>query len=277
MKNVSLFISIVLITFVSCHEAVKQPGILPDSVRQEIIADTMTATLSTHPDMPPKSVDGLFDDFIYSFMTNRAFQMQRINFPLSVTDARSGHKSFIPAAQWKHDRLYSIRQTYVIIYDDAKAQSREKDTKTDRATVEWINFPKKSVKQYLFARQNGLWKLIALRYEAFKQNANADFLNFYQRFATDSVFQRKHVAATVNFTTYDTDNFEMVEGVVDVDQWFAFKPDLPYGEIANVNYGQLYRNSLERIMVINGLSNSMHSSLVFKRKGGQWILTKFEN
>lgn len=132
--------------------------------------------------------------------------------------------------------------------------------------MEWINLNKKTVKQYDFQREEGIWKLKALRYEAVRQNANADFLNFYQRFAVDSAFQRRHVSQTVSFKTYDSDNFETVEGVVDVDQWFAFKPDLPHGVIANVNYGQQYRDNRERVMVISGLSNSMHSVLTFKKK-----------
>lgn len=164
-----------------------------------------------------------------------------------------------------------------MIYGHHNNTNLEKDTKLNRVVVEWINLNKKTVKQYDFQREEGIWKLKALRYEAVRQNANADFLNFYQRFAVDSAFQRRHVSQTVSFKTYDSDNFETVEGVVDVDQWFAFKPDLPHGVIANVNYGQQYRDNRERVMVISGLSNSMHSVLTFKKKNGSWILTKFEN
>ena len=32
---------------------------------------------------PPKAADGLFDDFIYSFMRNPRFQNERIQFPLA--------------------------------------------------------------------------------------------------------------------------------------------------------------------------------------------------
>ena len=57
-------------------------------------------------------------------------------------------------------------------------------------------------------------------------NENGDFLAFYQRFATDSLYQRSHVADPVEFRTYDSETFEEISGVVDVDQWFAFRPDL---------------------------------------------------
>lgn len=277
MKKVFLCVFVVLGVLTSCQGSVKQQTNSRDSVMSQADSVVVDSSVVVDEKMPPKSVDGLFDDFIYSFMTNRRFQMQRIDFPLPVSDARTGTKSYLQQKQWHYDRLYSTKQAYIVIYGHHNNTNLEKDTKLNRVVVEWINLNKKTVKQYDFQREEGIWKLKALRYEDVRQNANADFLNFYQRFAVDSAFQRRHVSQTVSFKTYDSDNFETVEGVVDVDQWFAFKPDLPHGVIANVNYGQQYRDNRERVMVISGLSNSMHSVLTFKKKNGSWILTKFEN
>lgn len=276
MKKVFLCVFVVLGMLTSCQGSIKQQANSQDSIMARVDSATVDSAVVTDEKMPPKSVDGLFDDFIYSFMTNKRFQMQRVDFPLPVVDTRTGVKKELQASQWHFDRLYSTRQSYIVIYDHNNTKL-EKDTKLTRVMVEWINLRKKTIKQYEFIREQGIWKLKSLRYELVSQNANADFLSFYQRFAIDSAFQRHHVAQPVSFKTYDSDNFETVEGVVDVDQWFAFKPELPYGIIANVNYGQQYCNSRERVMVISGLSNSMHSILTFKKKKGSWILTKFEN
>lgn len=276
MKKVFLCVFVVWSFLTSCQGPVKQQTNSRDSVMLQADSVVVGSSVVADEKMPPKSVDGLFDDFIYSFMTNRKFQMQRIDFPLLISDARKGSKSFIQQKQWRFDRLYATKQSYIVIYDHNNT-NLEKNTKLNKVVVEWINLNKKTIKQYNFFREEGIWKLKSLRYETIRQNANADFLTFYQRFAVDSVFQRRHVSQTVSFKTYDSDNFETVEGVVDVDQWFAFKPDLPHGVIANVNYGQQYRDNRERVMVISGLSNSMYSVLTFKKKNGSWILTKFEN
>ena len=108
-------------------------------------------------------------------------------------------------------------------------------------------------------------------------NENGDFLAFYQRFATDSLYQRSHVADPVEFRTYDSETFEEISGVVDVDQWFAFRPDLPRDVITNLRYGQPYAGSDCRIVVINGLSSSLSCNLTFKRWGKTWRLVAFQN
>ena len=45
--------------------------------------DTMENLISETP--MPKAADELFDDFIFNFAANKKLQMQRIQFPLKVT------------------------------------------------------------------------------------------------------------------------------------------------------------------------------------------------
>ncbi len=225
--------------------------------------------------IPPKSADELFNDFIYGFMTSRKFQKERVRFPLPYVEM--GRRDSLKAGQWRFDPLYSRRETYTVIYGRVKDKRMAKSTQLDSVVVETLNLVRKRVKQYLFQRGPIGWMLTSIQVTPLSANENSDFLTFYQRFATDSVFQRAHVAEFVDFTTYDTSTFEEISGTVDVDQWFAFRPELPHNEITNVCYGQSYRHTPYRIVVIDGLSNSMTSSLTFKREGRTWKLVAFEN
>ena len=224
---------------------------------------------------PPTSVDELFDDFIYGFMTNRKFQYSRIRFPLPY--AADGREDSLTAAQWRFDRIYSQQESYTVIYARAKEEQMAESTDLSHVVVEWIELEKSQVSEYIFDRLPEGWFLTAFRIVPVTENVNADFISFYQCFACDSVFQREHIREPVEFKTYDNDSFEEISGVVDVDQWFVFHPDLPTDVITNIDYGQSYTDSDYRIMAINSLSSSMFSYLTFKRSADTWILVSFEN
>lgn len=266
---------ILVLLFASCSGSKKDLPASEIKAQTDSLVTRADSLSKIDEPLPPKTADEFFNDFIYGFMTNRKFQLQRIKFPLQKVV--NGAVSFMEKPAWHFDRIYSHQETYTVIYDRLSSIKIEKDTSVKQAIVEWIYLNKKQVKQYIFNRINGEWFLTSLNYHAMSKNVNADFLLFYQRFAVDSAFQRNHITNPVSFKTYDSDNFQTIDGVVDVDQWFAFKPMLPHGVITNINYGQSYNSSNTRIMVINGLSNSMYSVLTFKKKGGRWFLTKFEN
>ncbi len=275
MKRI-LWISFLLVCMASCER--KKP-VAPQSVVDEVIdtvesvADT-TDTIAEEKE-PPKSVDELFNDFIYGFMTNRKFQKSRIHFPLPCEV--NGKKDSLSVEQWRFDRLYAREEAYTVIYVTAQDEEMAKSTALSHVVVEWIDLVRRKVKAYEFNRQPRGWMLTALRVTPLSQNENASFLTFYQQFATDSAFQREHVTDPVEFKTYDTDSFEEISGVVDVDQWFLFRPDLPHDVITNIRYGQSYKGRKSRVVAINGLSSSMFSNLTFEREGDTWMLVAFEN
>lgn len=225
--------------------------------------------------MPPKAADGLFDDFVYNYMRNKRFQMERTDFPLpNVIDG----KNFpIERDQWKFDRLYSRADTYTIIFDTERDIKAEKDTTLKNVTVEWVNLIGKRVKQYHFAKVDGQWRLIGLEQHALRKNINSDFYAFYARFATDKDFQMSHIKDPFKFKTHDFDNFRTIEGVLDVAQWPDYCPRLPSGTITNINYGQHYGDRRTRVLMICSASAGMGCSLTFARKGKSWVLTKLVN
>lgn len=234
------------------------------------------ATDTGAPDAePPAVADELFDDFIYGFTKNEKFQRRRVRFPLPRrTD---GKDELVTAGQWKFDRLFSDQDVYTMIFNDERAARQENDTTVDRVAVEWIDLLASRVKQYLFERTRGRWMLTAIDAHALAADDNREFYSFYHRFVSDSVYQRRHVKNPLPFTTYDEDEFLTVEGWLDIDQWYAFRPALPDGIITNINYGMTDLRSDKRIFVISSQSGGMNCTLTFRRANREWTLVRLEN
>lgn len=224
---------------------------------------------------PPKAADGLFDDFIYSFMRNKHFQLERTNFPLPNIIDGSDHP--IARADWKYDPIYSKLDSYTIIFDSEKSTAAQKDTTLHAVVVEWVYLSKRRVKQYHFAKTDGQWRLVRIEQHNISKNVNCDFYEFYHRFATDKAFQHRHILNPFNFKTHDFDNFQTIEGVLDVEQWPDYRPNLPQGTITNINYGQDYANAKRRVLLMCSPSGGMGCSLTFIKKGKSWMLEKLEN
>ncbi len=224
---------------------------------------------------PPKKADEFFDDFAFAFMKNRRFQRSRISFPLPYTiDGQTKH---IARNAWKFDRMYATREVYTLIFDSHKGAKMAKDTTVKKVVVEELNLEHQRVKSYHFERKSGEWRLVALNDQSMEESVNSDFYQFYHRFATDVDFQSTHVAESLKFSTYDEDNFQRIKGTISAAQWKDFAPELPQTQLTNILYGQTYKNSKLRILSISSLSGGMTSTLTFKKKNGEWILTQLDN
>lgn len=238
--------------------------------------DTMLLVNDEEERPIPKAADELFDDFLFNFMRSRKVQTSRINFPLSTYC--DGKKSVVVKDDWKFDRLFSDCETYIALYDNKAQASMEKDTTLKAATFEWIDLGAQRVKKYSFKRSEGKWALGSITTEAIGHDNASDFFAFYHKFVSDSAYQYSHVSNELRFVTVDPDDeFEKIEGTLDVDQWFEFRPQLPSGRIAVINYGQSYKNGNQKVMTMNGTSNSMQATFVFRRVDGEWMLTSYEN
>lgn len=102
--------------------------------------DSLTAQVDSEADdsmsNPPKAADGLFDDFIYSFMRNKRFQRERIKFPL--TNVIDGTNHPIAQSEWKYDPLYVKQDVYTLVFDNARGIKAEKDTTLRHVVFEWV-------------------------------------------------------------------------------------------------------------------------------------------
>lgn len=234
-------------------------------------ADTLEQLITEQP--MPKAADELFDDFIFNFAANRKLQFKRIKFPLRVVNGKS--EKMVGKSQWKMEHFFMNQGYYTLIFDNRRQMKIVKDTSINHVVVEKIYLKRKKVKQYIFNRINGEWNLVEVNTGAMYQNNNASFLDFYQKFATDSAFQSRHLDSPIHFSGPDPDDdFSTMTGDIEPETWPAFAPELPANFIYNIIYGQQYTQSNKKILVMRGIANGMEMELTFVRKGKTWKLTR---
>lgn len=247
-----------------------------------VMADSALVFDSAYDDdveaVPEVYEEELFDDFIFNFSTDEQLQKERIQFPLVVI-SESGTDT-IPSDQWEHDELFNLRNYYTLLFDKEEDMDLIGNIDIDSVSIEWINIPEKLIKQYDFRRDNGRWALNAIVKRQLEKADNTNFLSFFYRFSTDSLYQARMVRRPLKFITIDPDDdFSIIETTLDVNQWFAFKPDLPVGKLTNIDYGQMNKSTSNRkILALKGLDNGFSNLLYFRRKSGNdWELYKFED
>lgn len=276
--NRFVWICLSALLFSACLDKKKEVHVQETTVQTHV--DTQQTVIDTIiPDSqeadPPQSVDEFFDDFIYSFSTNRHFQYRRITFPLPVCTNKD--TTYLSRKEWTFNPMHSTEDVYVTLVSSEQQLSIEKDAELSKVNLEWIYLNKERIKQYIFQKLAGKWMLTGIRAIPLSSHRYGDFIQFYRHFASDSIFQRKHVAEYVNFATFDEDISEQeINGVVDIDQWFAFKPQLPTDIIVNIDYGQHLSTQGRRTLVFRGISNSMMNTLTFQRYEHLWRLVKFK-
>ena len=272
MKGIFSTLFVLLILLAACNGK-------KESAVEEVVAETSTDSVTsveeqTVEEIPPVAADGLFDDFIYSFMRSKKFQLGRIKFPLrNVVD---GKDRPIQKEDWIFDELYAKQDVYTMLFDNDKAISNEKDSAVHKVTVEWVYLVKGRVKQYQFLKENGLWCLVSLDEHSLENNPNNDFFSFYREFSSSEGFQMSHIENPFSFKTYDSDTFQEIDGLLDVAQWPDFKPEMPSEVITNINYAQRYPKNGRRVLVIASPSAGMSCTLSFEKKKGEWILVGME-
>ena len=150
-----------------------------------------------------------------------------------------------------------------------------KDTSINQAIVEKIMLKKDVVKDYVFNRIRGAWMLREIRETSISENMNASFLEFYQQFVSDKVFQVKSLNSMVTFIGPDPDDdFNMMEGIITPDTWEAFAPELPSKLLYNIIYGQPESVGNEKIFIMRGIANGLEMELRFKKVNNRWLLMK---
>jgi hypothetical protein len=225
----------------------------------------------------PVTADELFDDFLFNFTANKKLQYERVKFPLLVTDGDS--VSTIDRADWNHERYFMKQEFYTLIFDDESQLDLAKNTKLDSIVIERINLHAKSVEQHVFNRINGQWMLTEIVRNNTYQSPNRSFLDFYEKFASDSLFQIQSMNEPVSTVLPDPDDdYTMIEGDFYPEQWPDFKPlDFPSDVIYNILYGQQYRKSRQKLFVLRGISNGLEAEMTFKQIDGRWKLVKLIN
>lgn len=262
----------------SCKKEEK-PDVTAQLVKHEpakIAQDSVeTITEDTIAYVPEKKADELFDDFVFAFMKNQTYQMKRVDFPLKYNV--DGQMREVAREDWAFDRMYSQYDLYTLVFDNKKAELAAKDTTLKSVIVEELNLDTHRTRNYDFKRREGEWRLTAINEGGMSESDNSEFYTFYHKFATDAAYQRAHICDPLEYSTFDDDNFETIEGIIAADQFEDFAPQLPTTKITNILYGQSYKNSTTRILSLRALSSGMECTMVFKKNDGEWMLTRLDN
>lgn len=239
--------------------------------------DTLDNPLPADTVVEVQKADGPFDDFIYNYASDENLQLRRIKFPLPYYNIDTPSK--IEKEDWKHDCLFTNQNNYTLLFDKEDDLDVVGDTALNSVQVEWFFLKTGLAKRYYFERIKGLWMLEAINLRRIEKGKGDDFFSFYYRFATDSLFQRKHIAQPLRFVTIDPDDeFSILETTLDIDQWAAFRPVLPEDKLSNINYGQENKDdSNTKILKVNGAGNGYSTIFYFRRRGMHWELYKYED
>lgn len=244
-----------------------------DSVNHK--TDTLQQTELEKP--KPIEADELFDDFIFNYASDDALQMQRTVFPLPFYDRDTPRK--IEKSSWKHDYLFSQQSYYTLLFDEEDDLDLVGDTTLVSVQVEWIYLKNRMVKRYYFERKQGMWMLEAINLREMELDEDENFVEFYTRFVTDSLYQSKHISRPLQFITIDPDDeFSILETTLDVNQWYAFRPMMPVDKLSNINYGQRNEDlSHTKILKVNGIGNGYSNIFYFRKRKQEWELYKYED
>ena len=116
--------------------------------------DTVTEAIETSKQTTKEN----FDDFVYRFIADSAFQLERIKFPLKSsiqTDLGEADTKAIEKTHWKIVRLFGNEEYRPQIYDNFKRELRD----TDERLFCWDGVENGIYLEYKFQRLGGLWYL----------------------------------------------------------------------------------------------------------------------
>lgn len=272
MKKYLCYVLFLLVFTTACMEGRKgSEAIAPttDTVVEDTLVDTYTAVEEE------TKADGFFDDFIYIFMTNHKVQRERTSFPLPVVT--EGKVSLLQRDEWKYNPLYSRMPLYILLYKDEASVGIEKDTTIKEVLLEMIDFKKNRIQGYTFKKEQSKWRLVQINHHQLKDSPNRDFYTFYYKFSTHSAYQKHHIKSPFDFKTYDADNFSIIEGTLEPEQFLDYAPQFPQGIVAFINYENPFQSKNSRALVVTGIASGMSSTLFFQKQKGKWLLTKLTN
>ena len=221
--------------------------------------------------------DELFDDFLFCYINDSNFQLQRTSFPVVLTEL-DGKVDSVGKEDWDGYFEFMEGEYTTNLYNSEQEKNTIEDTVCLQASVERINLNTKVITTFEFIKDNGKWNLRSIENQTFKQSDLADFLKFYSLFSQDTSFQYRSLAKSIRISMHDPDDEDQtLDGFVTKDQLSTLNSGFPDGIISNIRCGQQFAGTrkvlMEKVCLGNGIIESFH----FQRKGKTWELVAYEN
>lgn len=278
MKRKIFYFLVLCFMVASCSNGGPEKEVEPDAVSDSVVVAEEEDTLDLFDEVEvPKSADELFNDFFYSFTSDEYFQMSRIKFPLVCKDG--DEKLKISRSDWKNFNRFTSQDYYSALYERENEIDLQKDTSLSHVSVEWIYLHDAYIEKYNFQRIKGVWILMDIEKSDFYHNPNGSFLRFYADFVSDSISYEKSLAHPLKLLiSNEDDDTKYEEETLSESGWKDFKKDMPLPNefLININYGQSYFSQNRKILLIEGVSNSLFVKYTFDRSNGQWRLFRIE-
>lgn len=223
-------------------------------------------------------LDTSFDDFLFAFTHSDRLQSKRIVWPLAYTDA-DGETKKISSLNCVSEFRFLKGDSYTVMYGDRKQIEMQKsDSQDSMVIVERIDLTDEKLRSFEFRLLAGKWKLTSMRDIVFHESDIYDFLTFYARFCSDTLYQQAHVEQPLRVMVLDPEEDDTyIEGTINAEQWRSFCPDVPQGIISNIRYGVQIYNSRQMILQKSGSSNGLQELFFFTKEDNEWHLVRYEN
>lgn len=279
-----LLLGCTILSIIACGQGKKKQA--PENIYQNdqlftdefIVEDSLGLEFSGEPYV--MGVDESFDDFVFAYAANNEFQAQRTRFPLPLYDDEDNSSRLLQREEWKPDSLFTHRSFYTLLFDIEEEMEMSNEADLVEAKVEWIYLDDRSTKVYNFKRTDDIWMLESISRGHLEDYKNEEFVIFYKRFATDSIFQISRLTEPIEYITTDPDDdFMILETEIDPNSWSNLKPVLPQNKLLNINYGQSNNpDSSTKILAVKGIGYGFSNVFFFRlNKKGCWELYKFED
>lgn len=226
------------------------------------------------------SIDGVFNDFLFAYLHSRKLRQERTANPLRLEHrerAAEMYEEFDPEFEFS----FLSGEYFTTLYGNVSQMQAEDEEEMEEDSIvnlQRINLNDGTIRNFLFLREDGLWQLDAVREATFGDDEDlSDFLTFYARFCTDSLFQMQSIANPLRIVLQNSEDEEgSIDGTIDAEQWQTFCPEVPSGIISNIRKGQHYGQ--HRIVLRkSGLADGLQEVFTFTRDRAGWRLTRYEN
>ena len=271
-----------LAVLLSCRG--KETAPYPDSYPDEEWEDSLfleqeqQEELELNEESTPR-MDGVFNDFLFAYLHSHALRRERTANPLRLEHVGRPAEmleEFDPEFEFG----FLSGEYFTTLYGNTsqmQAEDAEELEEDSIVSLQRINLNDGTIRNFMFMREEGRWRLDAIHEETFTEDDLCDFLDFYARFCTDSLFQAQSIADPLRIVLQDPDDEEgSIDGIIDADQWQTFRPEIPSGIISNIRKGQNY-NGHRVVLRKSGLSNGLQEVFTFTKERTGWHLTKYEN
>ena len=224
-------------------------------------------------------IDSVFNDFLFAYLHSRSLRRERTAHPLRL-EHTSRPAEVLDQFDPEFEFGFLSGEYFTTLYGNAAQMRAEDDEEQETdsvVNVQRINLNDGTIRNFLFQREQRHWQLTAVREATFDDDELRDFLSFYARFSTDSLFQSQSIANPLRVSLQDPDDEEQsIDGTIHADQWPTFCAEVPGGIISNIRKSQYY-GPHRVVLRKSGMSDGMQEIFTFTRERDAWRLTRYEN